>query len=123
MYSKSISTVRLLLAQDGIDVNLQDFAGHSAMHLACELKGSMLLAELLLYHPAILPNIQHSSRGPLHLACSHGREEAVQLLLLYSEIDVNLQDKDGETVLTVLLAAAEIFTSWSTCFDTVSIPA
>ena len=54
----STHITRLLLVQDGINVNLQDTRGRSALHFALEMGQSLELAQLLLQHPMILPNAQ-----------------------------------------------------------------
>ena len=86
VFHLNTDVVQLLLTQDGIDVNLQDTVGQSALHLACEMGGSPELAQVLLHHPATLPNFRDSvGKTPLHIACRSGIYGAVKLLFLHNE--------------------------------------
>ena len=108
---------QLLLAQDGIAVNLQATCGRSTVHVECEMERGLELEQLLLHRPTILPNVQDASgQTRLHLACRC--EEAVQLLLLHSKIDVDLQDARGETALSAACRWGEICVMEHLCVDT-----
>ena len=95
--------VRLLLNQEGINVNMQDADGYRPLHhVCCKDEGSTELAQLLLRHPTILPNIQkRKGWTPLQVACLMGNKKVVQLLLSHNKTDANIQNNLGQTALWV----------------------
>ncbi|KAK1749326.1 hypothetical protein QBC47DRAFT_153287 [Echria macrotheca] len=116
----AISMTRALLKTPGIDVNIQDSQGKSALHSALDSTitnpswdvGEELV-RLLLSDPNVDVNLQDNmGRTALHLVCAgatnegyyggtDGRpnEEIVRLLLSDPNIDINLQDNTGRTAL------------------------
>lgn len=82
----------------GVDVNGFDYAGRSALDLACQ-NGHVEVVRLLLGHPEINPN---AHCGPLVSATEKGHIEIVGLLLKHPKTDVNQTDPfSGRTALHV----------------------
>lgn len=93
----SLHCVKLLLAK-GADVNLKNWQGHSPFQYACS-KGYQDVAEFLLQNGAD-PNIKDNRNDtPLHRLASQGRSELMKLVLDQPGIDVNAQNKEGNTPL------------------------
>ena len=101
------------LLDAGADVNA---AGHingdtrnTALHLAIE-PTKLELLQLLLANGAVA-NSRNNTHGstPMHLATWLGSGIETYKLLLYSGVDVNAQDLDGNTVLHLLVVADDIF--------------
>jgi ankyrin repeat protein len=85
------------LLKEGINVNLQDRRGWSALNIA-SCAGREAMCRLLLENKADV-NFQDDRRiTPLHWAC-HNSDEAICRLLLENKADVNLQCKTGAAVL------------------------
>lgn len=92
----AIETIRQLIAL-GVDVNVQDRSGKSALHISCWLKNKEL-ATLLIESGADL-NIQDiAGETALYYACSLGDKEFANFLIERGA-DVNVQDKYGKTAL------------------------
>jgi len=116
-------TVWFLLSHPKIDVNLRVSHGRTALHLACQnsnTDSTEITVEILLSHPNTNVNLQdESGKTALILACEnsdfYSTEITVEILLSYSSqehhrcslqdelrssnINVNLQDKNGQTAL------------------------
>ncbi len=83
---------------DGLDPDVQDREGNTALHLAV-LQDHLELMRILLDHGAHpdTPNLR--GRTPLHLAARRCNRRAVRLLLKHGA-QPNLQDRDGCTPLS-----------------------
>jgi len=89
-------TVRALLAVRNINVNGQDVAGRTPLHMA----GNTEIVQALLAAPDIGYNmVDKKEQTPLHLASYEGNTQIVRLLLAVRNISVNDQDEDGRTPL------------------------
>jgi len=87
--------VELLLKHPGIDVNVQDNDGRTALMLA---EGKTECIELLLNHPGIDVNVQNKwGYTALMFVANRGKENPVELLLNHPGIDVNVRDERGRT--------------------------
>lgn len=76
-----VHIVRLLLESDRqINVNLRDFMGRSALHIAAE-EGHCGVVKLLICSGGSLDLEDHEGWTPLHLAARSGHAECVTLLL------------------------------------------
>lgn len=102
--------VKLLLSQQGIDVNQKSrWMGNYPLNI-CSIYGNIEATKLLLSKPEINPNNQcHDeyrikndltlSAGretPLHHACEYNHPEIVKLLLAHDGIDANLMNWEGK---------------------------
>lgn len=84
-------------------ISLQDNEGRTALHYAID-EGNMDVLELLLLtaeqEAQLLINVQdNAGDSPLHHAIKMEVKEAVDLLITYGYMDVNLVDDDGMTPL------------------------
>ena len=87
----------LVLEIPGVDVNLQDTYGHTAL-LRASFKGAWRCVKVLLAAPRIdvnLPSIM--GRTPLHAAGGGGHTKCVELLLQAPGIKINKVDTDVHT--------------------------
>ena len=99
---KHVAVTKLLLDQNGLDVNKVDtwrrygLEAQTSLHLAAN-RGLEEMVKLLLSHPDIDVNSQgRSGRTPLHAATNNGCMEIIVLLLAHPGIDVNsLEDYGG----------------------------
>jgi ankyrin repeat protein len=98
--------IRLLLAVDGIDVNLVTSAGYSALHLAICCR-QLDAFQVLLGADSIDVN-RASTIGftPLHEVASAGNEAALRLLLAADNVDVNAVTRRGMTPLATAVESA-----------------
>ena len=89
-------TVRILLKR-GTDVNVRDFSGRTALHMAA-MNNSTDLIMMLLKRGAKVDLQDDIGCGALHYAVRH-RNFMTTALLIKEGANINLQDEDGETAL------------------------
>ena len=90
-----------LLLDDGVDVNMQNRYGYTALSTASD-KGHRDIVQLLLGVEGIDVNMQNSSGDTaLTLASAKGHRDIVQLLLGVEGIDVNVKNRYGDTALVI----------------------
>jgi ankyrin repeat protein len=65
---------------DRMIVNLSNFDGMTPLHLACII-GNVDIAELLLHHGADLAGVNNRGKTSLSLACLHGHQTLIAMLL------------------------------------------
>lgn len=93
--------VRELLKHAGLDVNVKDDNGCTALAGACE-NGPVDVVWELLKVDTVDVNIRNDDgRTPLILASANGHSNVVRQLLKHQKIDVNAKDNDGTTALLV----------------------
>ena len=93
--------IKLLLACDNIDVNLEDEYGSTPLQIA-EGKKDMGIVRLLLARPDISVKSKDSNgRTLLQRATINKDTETVRLLLARPDIDVNSKDNNGQTLLQI----------------------
>lgn len=73
---ESVDTVRRLI-EGGVDVNVKNTRGETALQIACE-RGFVDIVRLLIDHGATM---EASGKTPLHIASNHGDLELTRLLL------------------------------------------
>ena len=103
--------VKLLLAQDGIDVNkAETVLGFTPLCMAC-LNGNTEIAKLLLEQDGIEVNKAMTDDGstPLFVACKEGYSEIVKRLLAHNGIEVNKATTDDGTT-PLYIACQEVHT-------------
>ena len=94
----NVEDVRILLLEEGIDVNAADNHSWTPLHRA-SLCGFTEIVELLLARDEIKVNAKGQYRKtPLHFASQKGHTDVVKLLLVRDEIKVNAADKYGVTM-------------------------
>ncbi|HMK23099.1 MAG TPA: ankyrin repeat domain-containing protein [Terriglobales bacterium] len=102
--------VKLLAGSRDIDVNAKDNTGRTAL-LEAAAKGSPEMLKALLAKGAD-PNLVEDTkqRSPLMEAAANGPAEAVEILAKTKKppIDLNLQDKDGQTALLEAVARGDV---------------
>jgi ankyrin repeat protein len=90
--------IKLLLDQEGIDVNCQDTSGYTALHMAVSF--NLKAVELLLKRKDVDINLpENNGWTPLSLASKEGAVTVVRLLLRKKGIDPNARDNQGCTPL------------------------
>ncbi|CAK4993233.1 unnamed protein product [Aphanomyces euteiches] len=96
--SRKAEIVEMLLAQEGININITDTYGDTALMRAC-LKGDLKMVNLLLFksevHDINLSN--NNNRTALSFACESGSKSVVEALLEKKNIDIDVADSDGQT--------------------------
>lgn len=85
-----------ILLKKGANPNHPTKDGRYPLVLAC-YSGYAALVDVLLEYKAN-PNIEGKQGLPLYLACKHGHDEVIQKLLA-AGVQVNHQDRDGETAI------------------------
>ena len=91
--------LKLLLEQPGIQVNLADMEGCTALHYAAS-EGSRNAVALLIADKRVDVNCKDSSQmSPLMMAADSNFIGIVKLLLTDQRVEVNAATKDGETAL------------------------
>jgi len=80
------------------DVDRKDSMGRTALHWACA-KGSLPTVKLLLQHDANPDALDDEMKTPLIMAAQAGKPEIIEHLIKNADVDPNLQDKSGDTVL------------------------
>eukprot|EP00945_MAST-04E_sp_MAST-4E-sp1_P007839 g7839.t1 len=97
----NVEDVRILLSEEGIDVNAKDQYGRTPLWVSSE-EGKTDVVELLLAHDKIDVNAKNNDgQTPLWKASEYGKTDVVELLLAHDEIDVNATNNDGDTPLYV----------------------
>ncbi|KAJ3642022.1 hypothetical protein Zmor_028486 [Zophobas morio] len=97
--SKDNRDVMKLLIEKGIDVNVQDENGKTALQRACK-SGVYENTEMLLHFGASINIVDKDERNALHYASESWKDNRdVIKLLIEKGIDVNVQDGNGKTAL------------------------
>ena len=92
-----LDIVKMLLAQEKIEVNKGNKGGASSFFLASQ-EGHKEVVSLLLADPRIDPNKPSKNEAtPFLVACQEGHREMVALLLADPRFDPNKQANDGTT--------------------------
>src|ERR1700722_11774335 len=92
--------VKMLLVQDGIDVNMKDFEGQTPLLLAAK-HGHDAVIKLLLARDGIDVNAKNwQGWTALTFAAENGYELVVKLLLAREEVDVYSKSNSGATPLS-----------------------
>ena len=104
LLSRSGEVVGLLLSHNA-DLQLRDNSGKTALHCAAE-EGSISVAQMLLEKDVSIINyLDGKQRSALHIAIQREKLDfAGALLLRQPQIDIDLQDQDGNT--PILLAVS-----------------
>ena len=95
-----LKTVKLLIAQDGLDINTKDHNNLTALHIAC-FRGFKDIAEELIAQNADIngaPSEKNNLETPLHLVSLNNNHELVKLLL-ENGADIDPKDNQGKTPL------------------------
>jgi len=94
--------VRLLLADDRVNLNAQDFLLRTPLDWAC-MRNNREAVRLLLESPTLkLPTFDKHQKTALHRSCQRetGDLEIIQMLLRDSRIDPNSKDNNHRTALS-----------------------
>lgn len=116
--------VKLLLEEDGSEVNASDPVGWTAIHFSSDA-GHLNVTQLLLDCGADISMVDVEGCTPLHLAACEGHEEVVCLLLSH-EADISMPNTRGCTPLHVASGNGHVNVVHELCeydFDAVTIDA
>ena len=91
--------LRKILAHPGINPNIRDARGNTALFKAT-VEDDIEKVRILLRHPDVNPNrTGENGRTPLHIAVIYQFTEVFRALLAHPDIDPNVQDDEGRTPL------------------------
>ena len=95
-----VDVIRVLLAADGIETNLRDKVGRTALANAARLN-RLAAVDVLLSHPAVDVNLaDRDGKTPLWHAAYNGHESVAKMLLSTPGINCNAKDDgDGYTAI------------------------
>ena len=100
LWGKHTAVTRLLLEQEGIDINICDNEdGRSALHCAAVYAENSECLAILLARPELTSQMVNKKdmygETPLWLAVCGGAADCVQMLLNDNRTDPNIKDEDG----------------------------
>jgi len=108
VYKHRPQILPLLLAMDGIDLNVRDKRGFSALHLAASTNNFDAIQMIVNSYHNFDINIQdNTGQTPLHLAIQKAELQLVQLLLS-AKAQVNITDKNGVSPLLMSSRTAHV---------------
>ncbi|WP_341822753.1 ankyrin repeat domain-containing protein [Wolbachia endosymbiont (group A) of Clivina fossor] len=105
-YAIDAKTVRLLI-EKGVDVNVADVRGHTALHLAITEKRLETVRELIKSGGNVNAEEYGNKCTPLHLACMVGEKEIVEELVK-AGAEIEQADKFGMTAMDYAKNSKEI---------------
>lgn len=95
------SEIQKMLTHKNLDINALTQKGESAFYIAC-FRDNVAMAKLLLENPCLdrmlLPTRVHGN-NMLHIAVDRRSNRVLKLLVQDSQMDVDFQNKNGETAL------------------------
>ena len=107
----NLEMVKLVSSQPELDVNLQDSAGNTPLHLACKSEWNnadvLPCFRYLLLDKGCSVNIQNNQKqSPLHILLRNynvttDMEVSILAMCIERDIDINAQDSDGMTLLHI----------------------
>ncbi|XKL66442.1 hypothetical protein PGB90_009862 [Kerria lacca] len=97
-------TVKVLIENENVDINLADKTGNTALHLAV-LRNKFSIVELLLKHRAVqVDKINRKNQSPLLIALEKGNLQITSLLLKNVNIDLDrIKNFDGYSARDLIL--------------------
>lgn len=102
--SSNWDTVQTLLAEEGVNVNLQDYYGHSPLFWAAKGGDRDMFGRLLSFPGLEIDALDQLGRTVLAWVCSLRdapyQHEKVRLLLNTGTIDINSRDETGKTAVS-----------------------
>ena len=102
---KRKTTFHALLQHDKVDVNAQNRAGITALHVACSKGNHHMVKELLQVGDKLELDLEDKHQNtPLHAACAHGNQRVVESLL---EAGANYQAENSIGRYPLHVAVAE----------------
>ena len=90
-----------LLLESYINVNMKDNYGNTPSHL-CVIHNRLGFLKMLIRHNADLNIKNDEGQTPLYKACLLGRENMISLLLETQKFDLNMMDKNDESMFFAL---------------------
>jgi ankyrin repeat protein len=100
VYHKKIEVLKWLLSKN-LNVDVQNNAGKSAIHLAVS-NNDVAAMRLLIDKYADINMVSESGDTPLHIAASRGLKEAAMLLISQGEIKLDIVNKAGKKIIDVV---------------------
>ena len=98
-YDGQESVVEFLLQRPGLDVNLTDSDGDTALHDACNSGHSGVVRRLLAHQSLTCTNLRNvEGERPLMVAVYHGNVECVRELVAVKGVDLDTRDNKGRSL-------------------------
>ncbi|MEN9450584.1 MAG: serine/threonine-protein phosphatase 6 regulatory ankyrin repeat subunit isoform [Pseudomonadota bacterium] len=85
-----------MLLDASVDINSKNIAGETSMHIAARM-GHDGIIEMLLEKGALINSINIEGETPLHIVAQTNHISTLQKLLTAEGVDINRQDKEGNT--------------------------
>ena len=98
------TTFHLLLQQDNVDVNSQNSAGVTALHVACERGITAMVKALLLVKGIEKDKTDERMNTPMHTACVSGEKDVVSTLI---DNGANVMKKNNDKMTPLHVATVE----------------
>ena len=102
VHSRSIEKVLSIIEAGNVDINAQNYNGHTPLSYAA-LIGKTRIVQLLIKHGAQLNIQDKNEETALHLAAKYGRYDIARILL-QTGADHHLRNIDGKTALDLAIA-------------------
>ena len=107
LMGRQTAVARLLLEQEGIDINTCDNYGQSALHWAASYAENIECLAILLARPELTSQMVNKKDSwgntPLYRAVFNGAVECVQMLINDARTDPNIKDEDGDSPLMLAI--------------------
>lgn len=103
---RNLAEVKDFLAKNSTDVNQKDDRGMTALHHAVEQRDQSIVKELLSHSGLDIDAMNNYNRTALYDAFMYSNHAMIELLIKHGA-NINVQNKDGKTILMMLLSSTK----------------